>query len=76
MAWISAVCLGGYNYNFTPNLRNKYVLIMPKFEPTKRNLWEAMLFCYHLKNSAAGWHRLLVEYGNHTPTFQTVENWF
>ena len=50
---------------------------MPKFEPTKRDLREAMLFCFHLKKSAAGCHRLLVEaYGNHTPTVQTVENWF
>ena len=30
-----------------------------------------------LKKSATGCHRLLVEaYGNHTPTVQTVENWF
>ena len=50
---------------------------MPKFEPTKRNLWETMLFCFHLKKSAAGCHRLLVEaYVNHTSTVQTVENWF
>ena len=50
---------------------------MPKFEPTKRNLREAMLFCFHLKKSAAGCHCLLAEaYGNHTPTVQTVENWF
>ena len=50
---------------------------MPKFEPTKRNLREAMLFCFHLKKSGAGCHRLLVDaYGNHTPTVQIVENWF
>ena len=36
-----------------------------------------MLFFFHLKKSAAGCHRLLVEaYSNHTPTVQTVENWF
>ena len=30
-----------------------------------------------LRESASGCHRLLVEaYGNHTPTVQTVENWF
>ena len=50
---------------------------MPKFEPTKRNLRKAMLFCFHLEKSAAGSHRLLVEAdGNHTPTVQIVENWF
>ena len=50
---------------------------MPKFKPTKRILREAMLFCIHLKKSAAGCHPFLVEaYGNHTPTVQTVENWF
>ena len=50
---------------------------MLKFEPTNRNLREAMLFCFHLKKSAAGCHRLLVEaYGKHTLTVQTVENWF
>ena len=51
--------------------------IMPKFEPTKRNLREAMLFCFHLKKSVAGCYSLHVEaYGNHTSTVQTVENWF
>ena len=50
---------------------------MPKYELTKPNLWEAVLFCFHLKNSAAECHHLLVEaYGNHTSTVQTVENWF
>ena len=47
---------------------------MSKLEP---NLRLAMLFCFHLKKSAAGCHRLLVEaYGNHIPTVQSVENWF
>ena len=51
--------------------------IIFKFEPTKRNLRKAMLFCFHLKKSAAGHHRLLVEaYGNYTLTVQAVENWF
>ena len=50
---------------------------MPKFEPTKRNLLESMLFCIHLKKSASGCHRLLVEaYSNHIPKVQTVENWY
>ena len=50
---------------------------MPKFEPTKRNLRKAMLFCFHLKKSEAGCYRLLVEaYGNHSLTVQTVENCF
>ena len=36
-----------------------------------------MLFCLHLKKSATGCHRLLVEaYGNHTLTVQIVENCF
>ena len=51
---------------------------MPKFEPTKRNLRETMLFCFHLEKSAvAGYHRFFVEaYGNHTSTVQAIENWF
>ena len=50
---------------------------MPEFEPTKRNLQEAILFCFHLKKSAAGCHRSIVEaYNNHTLTVQTVKNWF
>ena len=50
---------------------------MPKFEPTKRNLREAMFFCFHSKKSAAGCHRVLVEvWDNHTPIVKTVENWF
>ena len=50
---------------------------MPKFELTKRNLREAKIFCFNLKKSAAGCHLSLVEaYDNHTPTDQTVENWF
>ena len=50
---------------------------MPKFEPTKRNLREAMLFCFYLKKATAGCHRLLIEaYGNHIPKVQTVENEF
>ena len=50
---------------------------MPKFEPTRHNFREAMLFFFHFKKSAAGCHRLLVEeYGNYTRTIQTVEDWF
>ena len=47
---------------------------MPKFESTKRNLPEGMIFCFQLKNSAAGCHRLFVEaYGNHTPTVRLLK---
>ena len=50
---------------------------MPKFEPIKGDLREAMFFCFHLMKSTVRCHRLLEEtYGNHTPTVETVENWF
>ena len=35
------------------------------------------IITFHLKESVAGCHRLLIEaYCNQTPTIQTVENWF
>lgn len=50
---------------------------MSTFEPTKRNLREALLFCFHLKKSAAAARSLLEEaYGGHTPSISTCEYWF
>ena len=50
---------------------------MSTFVPTKHNLREALLFCFHLKKSAAEGHRLLCEaYGEHAPARKTCEYWF
>ena len=50
---------------------------MSTFVPTKHNLPEALLFCFHLKKSAAEGYRLLCEaYGEHTPARKTCEYWF
>jgi len=50
---------------------------MSTFVPTKHNLREALLFCFHLKKSAADGHRLLCEaYGEHAPSIKTCEYWF
>ena len=50
---------------------------MSTFVPTKHNLREALLFCFHLKKSAAEGHRLLCEaYGEHAPSIKTCEYWF
>lgn len=50
---------------------------MSNFVPTKRNLRESLLFCFHLKKSAAESLRLLFEaYGDYAPSISTCENWF
>jgi len=50
---------------------------MSNFVPTKRNLREALLFCFHLKKSAAESQRMLSEaYGDYTPSISTCEYWF
>jgi len=52
---------------------------MSTFVPTKHNLREALLFCFHLKKSAADGHRwtLLCEaYGEHASSIKTCEYWF
>ena len=50
---------------------------MSTFEPTKRHLREALLFCFHLKKTAADGHRMLLEaYGEHAPSIKTCEYWF
>jgi len=36
-----------------------------EFRIKKEHLWEALLFCFHLKKSAAEDHRLLEAYGEH-----------
>lgn len=50
---------------------------MSTFVPTKRNLREALLFCFHLKKSAAESHRMLVEaYADNAPSISTCEKWY
>jgi [histone H3]-lysine36 N-dimethyltransferase SETMAR len=50
---------------------------MSKFVPTKRNLREALLFCFHLKKSVAESQRMLSEaYGDYAPSISTCEYWF
>lgn len=45
--------------------------------PTKRNLWEALLFCFHLKKSVAESLCLLSEaYGYYAPSISICEYWF
>lgn len=49
---------------------------MSNFVPTKRHLREALLFCFHLKKSAAASHKLLVEaYGAHALSLSTCKFW-
>jgi len=39
---------------------------MSNFMPGHYDLWTALIFCYHLKKTAAESHRMLVEaYGEH-----------
>ena len=50
---------------------------MSNFVPIKRNLREALLFCFHLKKSAAESQRILSEVcGNYTPSISTCQYWF
>ena len=49
---------------------------MLNFVPTKRNLREALLFCFHLKKSAAENQRMLGIYSDYTPSISTCEYWF
>jgi len=50
---------------------------MSSFVPTKRNLREALLFCFHLKKLATESLRLLSEaYGDYAPLISICEYWF
>lgn len=50
---------------------------MSNFVPTKCNLREALLFCFHLKKSAAESQRMLSEaYDDYTSSISTCEYWF
>lgn len=50
---------------------------MSGFIPKKRNLREALLFCFHLKKSATESLRWLSEaYGDYAPSISTCEYWF
>jgi len=50
---------------------------MSKFEPKKHHFREVLIFCFHLKKSAAEAHRMLVEaYGESAPTDKSCREWF
>jgi len=50
---------------------------MSNFVSTKRNLRKALLFCFHLKKSAAESQRMLSEaYSNYTPSISIYEYCF
>lgn len=50
---------------------------MAHFEPNRRHLREASLFCFNLKKSAAEAHRMLQEaYGDHCVDESTCRGWF
>ena len=52
-------------------------LKMSGFVPKKEHLREALLFCFHLKKSAAEIHRLLFKAnGEHTLSETTHRHWF
>ena len=52
---------------------------MMKFVPNKEHSRTALIFCFHLKKTAAESYRLLGEpitYGEHAPSQKTCERWF
>ena len=50
---------------------------MSKFIPNKKHSRIALIFCFHLKKTAAESYRLLREaYGEHAPSQDTCERWF
>ncbi|MBJ5603973.1 hypothetical protein JGG68_24270 [Salmonella enterica subsp. enterica serovar Albany] len=50
---------------------------MSSFVPRKKHLREALLFCFHLKKSAAESHRLLMQaYEKHALWETTCREWF
>ena len=50
---------------------------MSSFVPTNYDLRTALVFCYHLKKTAAEWHRILVEaYGEHALGKTQYFEWF
>lgn len=50
---------------------------MSKFVPSKEHSRTALIFCFHLKKTAAESYRLLREaYGEHAPSQDTCERWF
>ena len=50
---------------------------MSNFVPESDDLRKALIFCFHLKKSAAESHRMLVEaYGDHALSEATCKRWF
>ena len=53
------------------------VFNMSKFIPNKEYSRSALIFCFHLKKTAAESYLLLQEaYGEHAPSQNTCERWF
>ena len=51
--------------------------IMSTFVPTKHNLREALLFCFHLKKNTFESHQMPEDaYKEHAPSIETCEYWF
>nr|AAC16610.1 transposase [Drosophila simulans]AAC16611.1 transposase [Drosophila simulans]AAC16615.1 transposase [Drosophila simulans] len=50
---------------------------MSSFVPNKEQTRTVLIFCFHLKKTAAESHRMLVEaFGEQVPTVKTCERWF
>ncbi|EGI58127.1 Mariner Mos1 transposase [Acromyrmex echinatior] len=50
---------------------------MSKFVPNKEHSRTVLIFCFHLKKTAAESYRLLREaYGEHDPSQDICERWF
>ena len=50
---------------------------MSHFVPENEDLRKALIFCFHLKKSAAESHKMLVEaYGEHALSVATCKRWF
>ena len=50
---------------------------MSVFEPNSRNLWEVLIFCFHLNKTATEAHRMLSStYGEVALSERTCREWF
>ena len=49
---------------------------MTKFVPNKEHSRTALIFCFHLKKTAAEYRLLGEVYGEHAPSQKTCERWF
>lgn len=78
----SKASLFGYNschLSFVWCVNNEFCerLTMSSFSPSKRNLREALLFCFNLKKNTTEAHQMLhTAYGNAAPSISTCEFWY